>query len=67
MTIHEAENVKQYECFECDSEWTMVAEEEEDRNGHSGMEVEFCPFCGASLNEPGIVEDDLDFGEDNYD
>ena len=45
----------------------MVAEEEEDRNGHSGMEVEFCPFCGASLNEPGILEDDLDFGEDNYD
>jgi uncharacterized paraquat-inducible protein A len=66
----EVEETKTYECFECDTEWTMVPELEEDVNGNTGREVEFCPYCGSSLHEPGFqpLHDDLDYAiKSDYD
>ena len=58
----EIEHIETYECFECDTEWTLIIEEL-DTNGHNGDEVQFCPYCGKALHEPDMMEDDLEFGE----
>ena len=69
MTMWDLDKLATYECFECDTEWSMVPEHEEDINGNSGREVEFCPYCGSQLHEPALqLDDDLDFdGDTDYD
>lgn len=70
IAMYEAiEAAKTYECFGCDTEWRMVPELEEDVNGNSGREVDFCPYCGSALHEPDLqLHDDLNFdGETDYD